>query len=59
MGYDSNIELMDRFRKARADDYAALDAQAAALEAQLNPELKPEERSQLREGLDRVRPPLA
>jgi hypothetical protein len=51
----SDVELMDRFRKARADDYTALDAQAAALEAQLNPELKPEERSQLREVLERLR----
>src|SRR5262245_28080750 len=51
----SDAELMDRFRKARAHDYAALDAQTAVLEAQLNPELKPEERSQLWEGLERVR----
>jgi hypothetical protein len=51
----SDAELMDRFRKARAEDYTDLDAQAAALEAQLNPELKPEERSHLREMLERLR----
>jgi hypothetical protein len=49
----SDAELMNRFRKARAD-YTALDAQAAELETQLNPELKPEERSQLREMLERL-----
>jgi hypothetical protein len=51
----SDAELMDRFRRARAEDYMALDAQAAALEAQLNPELKPEERSRVRETLERLR----
>jgi hypothetical protein len=51
----SDAALMDRFRGARAEDYAALDAQAAALEAQLTPELKPEERSRLRDMLERLR----
>jgi hypothetical protein len=51
----SDTELMDRFRKSRAEDYMALDTQAAALEAQLKPELNPEERSQLREMLERLR----
>jgi hypothetical protein len=51
----SDAELMDRFRKARAEDYTALDAQAAALEAQLNAALKPEERSHMREMLERLR----
>jgi hypothetical protein len=46
---------MDRFRKARAEDYTTLETQAAELEAQLNPELKPEERSRLREMLERLR----
>jgi len=51
----SDSELMDRFRKARAEDYTALDTQAAQLEAQLKPELTPAERSRLRETLERLR----
>jgi len=51
----SDAELMDRFRKAQAEDYTDLDTQAAALEAQLNQELKPAERSPLREMLERLR----
>jgi hypothetical protein len=51
----SDAELMERFRQARAEDYAALDAQATALEAHLGAELTREERSHLREMLERVR----
>jgi len=40
---------------AQAGDYEALDAQATELEAQLRAELTPEERSRLRERLERVR----
>jgi hypothetical protein len=51
----SDAELMERFCQARAEDYAALEAQATALEAELHAELTPEERSRLREMLERVR----
>jgi hypothetical protein len=51
----SDAELMERFRQARAEDYAALDAQATALEARLHAELTREERSHLREMLERLR----
>jgi hypothetical protein len=51
----SDAELMERFRQARAEDYTALDAQAMALEARLGAELTREERSRLREMLERVR----
>ena len=51
----SDAELMERFRQARAEDYAALDAQAAELEARLGAELTREERSRLREMLERLR----
>jgi len=51
----SDADLMERFRQARAEDYAALEAQAATLEAQLDPGLKAEERSRLRDMLERLR----
>jgi hypothetical protein len=51
----SDAELMERFRQTRAEDYTALDAQAAELEARLGAELTREERSRLREMLERVR----
>jgi hypothetical protein len=51
----SDAALMERFRQARAEDYTALNAQATALEAQLRAELTREERSRLREMLERVR----
>jgi hypothetical protein len=51
----SDAALMERFRQARAEDYAALDAQAAELEARLGAELTREERSRLREMLERMR----
>jgi hypothetical protein len=51
----SDAELMERFRQARAEDYATLDAQATALEAHLGTELTREERSHLREMLERLR----
>jgi hypothetical protein len=51
----SDAELMERFRQARAEDYAALDAQAAELEARLGAELTREERSRVREMLERMR----
>jgi hypothetical protein len=51
----SDAALMERFRRVRAEDYEALDAQATELEAQLRAERTPEERSRLREMLERVR----
>jgi hypothetical protein len=50
----SDVELMERFRQARAEDYVALEAQATALEAQLRAELTREERSRLRERIERL-----
>jgi hypothetical protein len=51
----SDAELMERFRQARAEDYAALDAQAAELEVRLGAELTREEQSRVREMLERMR----
>jgi hypothetical protein len=51
----SDTELMERFRQVRAEDYAALEAQAVELEAHLHAELTREERSRLRETLERLR----
>jgi hypothetical protein len=51
----SDTALMERFRQARAEDYATLETQATALEAELHAELTIEERSHLREILERVR----
>jgi hypothetical protein len=51
----SDAALMERFRQARAEDYAALDAQTAELETHLRAEATREERSRLREMLGRLR----
>ena len=51
----TDADLIERFRRARAEDYAALEAQASALEERLRARLKPEERSRLRERLERLR----
>jgi hypothetical protein len=51
----TDADLIERFRRARADDYAALEAQASALEERPRARLKPEERSRLRERLERLR----
>jgi hypothetical protein len=51
----SDAALMERFRQARAEDYTALDTQAAELETHLRTERTPEERSRLREMLERLR----
>jgi hypothetical protein len=48
-------ELIERFRRTRAEDYAALETQAFALEERQRAALKPEERSRLRERLERLR----
>ena len=51
----SDAALMERFRQARAEDYTVLEAQATELEAHLRAELTREERSRLRETLERLR----
>ena len=50
-----DADLIERFRRVRADDYMALETQACALEERLRAQLKSEERSRLRERLERLR----
>jgi hypothetical protein len=50
----SDAELIERFRQARAEDYAELEAQAQALEESLQARLNPEERARLQEALSRL-----
>jgi hypothetical protein len=51
----ADADLTERFRRARAEDYAALEAQAAALEERPRARFKPEERVRMREKLERLR----
>jgi hypothetical protein len=51
----TDADLIERFRRARAEDYAALEEQASALEKRPHARIKPEERSRLRERLERLR----
>jgi hypothetical protein len=51
----ADADLIERFRRARADDYLALETQASALEERLRAQLKSEERSRLRDRLERLR----
>jgi hypothetical protein len=51
----TDADLIERFRRARAEDYAALEAQASALEEGPRARLKPEERTRMRERLERLR----
>jgi hypothetical protein len=51
----ADADLIERFRRARAEDYTTLDAQVDGLEERLRADLKPEERSRLREKLERLR----
>jgi hypothetical protein len=50
----SDTALMERFRQARAEDYAELKAQAEELEKSLRVRLNPEERSRLQEALKKL-----
>jgi hypothetical protein len=50
----SHRDLMERFRQARAEDYAELEAQADELEQSLRARLNPEERSRLQEALHKL-----
>jgi hypothetical protein len=50
----SDAELMERFRQARAEDYAELEAQAHEIEKSLRAQLNPEERSRLQEALNKL-----
>jgi hypothetical protein len=51
----ADAELIERFRRARAEDYTTLDTQADGLEERLRVDPKPEERSRIRERLERLR----
>jgi hypothetical protein len=51
----ADADLIERFRRARAEDYAALEAQASALEERPRAQFKPEERARMREKLERLR----
>src|SRR5687768_6262836 len=48
-------DIINRFRQARAEDYAALDAQVAAMAERLSVELKADERSRMWDKLKRLR----
>jgi hypothetical protein len=50
----SDAELMERFRQARAEDYAELEAQGHEIEKSLRAQLNPEERSRLQEALNKL-----
>jgi hypothetical protein len=50
----SDMDLMERFRQARAEDYAELEAQADELEQSLRAQLNPEARSRLQEALKKL-----
>jgi len=50
----SDAEIIERFRRVRAEDYAELEAQAQELEQGLRARLNPEERARLQEGLNRI-----
>jgi hypothetical protein len=51
----SDAHLIELFRRARAEDYAAVEAQAAKLERSISARLKPGNRTRLREQLARLR----
>jgi hypothetical protein len=51
----ADADLIERFRRVRAEDYAAMETQASALEERLRARLKAEERARLREKLERLR----
>jgi hypothetical protein len=51
----ADADLIERFRRARAEDYAALEAQASALEERPRTRFKAEERARMREKLERLR----
>jgi hypothetical protein len=51
----ADADLVERFRRARAEDYAALDVKAVGLQEHLHAEPKPDGRSRLRERLERLR----
>jgi hypothetical protein len=51
----ADADLIERFRRVRAEDYAGIETQASALEEHLCASLKTEERARLRERLERLR----
>jgi hypothetical protein len=50
----SDADLIERFRQARAADYAELETQAQELDKSLRARLNPEERARLQEALNRL-----
>jgi hypothetical protein len=50
----ADADLIERFRRARAAEYAELEAQAQELEKSLRTRLNPEERARLQEALKRL-----
>ena len=50
----SDKELIELFRRARAEDYAELKAKADALDQSLGARLNPEERARLQEALKKL-----
>jgi cell division septum initiation protein DivIVA len=50
----SDAELIERFRQARAQDYAELEAQTQELEQRLRARLNPRERLRLQEALVKI-----
>jgi hypothetical protein len=51
----ADADLIERFRRVRAEDYAVIETQASALEERLHARLKAEERARLRDKLERLR----
>ena len=51
----ADADLIERFRRVRAEDYAVIETQASALGERLRARLKAEERARLREKLERLR----
>jgi hypothetical protein len=51
----ADADLIERFRRVRAEDYATLETQASALDERLRAQLKAEERARLRDKIERLR----
>src|SRR6266545_6656022 len=50
----ADAQLIERFRAARAEEYAEMDAQAAELEQRLGRQLKPKERARIQDALQKL-----
>jgi len=51
----SDPDLIERFRQARTQDYAELDAQAKELETTIRRRMNPEERGRIQEAIEKLR----